>query len=297
MYLLRRLAAAGLLAAVAVPALPSPALAHGAPTTPISRSAACAGNGTDTGAAACKAAKKATGGFIGAYDNLRLANVTDDRDRVPDGKLCSGGLDLYRGLDLARDDFPSTKVKSGQRLSVSYRGTIPHQGEFRLYLTKAGYDPAKKLTWDDLGSKPLAAITDPPLTGGAYRMKVTLPQRTGHHLLYVVWETSSTPDTYYSCSDLIFPAAAVASPSPSEKPSPTPSEKPSATATPVKTRAAVTPSSPSASAVVQDPVLASGQSETGLVKFGHWLIVGAFAVSALAVAGAGVARLRRRRNH
>lgn len=127
--LVRRLAIVGLLAAVSVPAVPSPVLAHGAPMTPISRNAACAGNGTERGAAACKAALKATGGFLGAYDNLRLAGVNgDDRGRVPDGKLCSGGIETYRGLDLARDDFPATEVKSGQRLAVSYRGTIRTRG-------------------------------------------------------------------------------------------------------------------------------------------------------------------------
>ena len=31
--------------------------------------------------------------------------------------------------------------------------------------------------------------------------------RTGRHVMYVVWQTSSTPDTYYSCSDLILKAA------------------------------------------------------------------------------------------
>jgi predicted carbohydrate-binding protein with CBM5 and CBM33 domain len=284
----RRLAAAGLLAATAVPALPMPASAHGAPMTPISRSAACGGNGTQRGAAACKAALKATGGFLGAYDNVRLANVKDDRTRVPDGKLCSAGIDLYRGLDLARDDFPSTKVSSGQKLKISYRGTIPHQGSFRLYLTRAGYDPAEKLTWDDLGS-PLDEIKDPPLTGGAYRMSVTLPKRTGRHLLYVVWETSSTPDTYYSCSDLAFPAAAVppSAPPPTRKAAvikTTPPAAPSSSAPgPVATEATVDP----------EPVAATAEDD-GMVGFGHWLIGGAITVALLAAAGAGLSRLRRR---
>ena len=30
------------------------------------------------------------------------------------------------------------------------------------------------------------------------------PDRSGRHVLYMVWQTTSTPDTYYSCSDLVF---------------------------------------------------------------------------------------------
>lgn len=288
--LVRRIAAAALVTAAAVPVAPSPASAHGAPMTPISRSAACAGNGVQRGAAACKAALKATDGFLGAYDNLRLADVKDDRQRVPDGKLCSAGIDLYRGLDLARDDFPSTEVKSGQNLKITYRGTIPHRGSFRIFLTRSGYDPLKKLTWDDLGD-PLTEIKDPPLTGGAYRMKVTLPKRTGRHILYMVWETSSTPDTYYSCSDLVFPAAAA--PVVTKSPSPAPVTEQTATVEPTTAPpATVEPTeAPSIS-----PELAAGVTTTDdqMIGLGHWLIGGALAVAALVAAGAGLSRLRRR---
>ncbi|BBH71015.1 hypothetical protein ACTI_77000 [Actinoplanes sp. OR16] len=295
----RRLAALGLLALASVPAVPTAALAHGAPVTPISRSAACAGNGSKTGAAACVAAREATGGRLGAYDNVRLANVNGkDRDRVPDGKLCSAGIDLYQGLDLARDDFPATRVKSGQRLPVSYRGTIPHQGSFRIYITKPGYQPTGKLSWDDLGAEPLAEIKDPPLTGGAYRMKVTLPQRTGRHLLYVVWETSSTPDTYYSCSDVIFPKAAVtkAAVTKSATPKPTtaapteePSEAPSA-------EPAAEPEVPEET--TEPPVIeaAPASNDTTMVNIGHWLILGALTTAALVTGGAVLNRVRRRKN-
>jgi predicted carbohydrate-binding protein with CBM5 and CBM33 domain len=293
----RRLCTAALLTAAATLAIPAaPVSAHGAPITPISRSAACAGNGIKTSAAACKAAKAATDGFIGAYDNLRIANVSDDRKSVPDGKLCSGGLDAYRGLDLPRDDFPSTPVKSGEKLAISYRGTIPHQGEFRIFLTRPGYDPAKRLSWDDLGSKPLASFTDPPLTDGAYRMRVSLPERTGRQMLYVVWETSSTPDTYYSCSDLVFPAAATKKAAPvATKPS---VKKSSASPAPVARKttapaetAAVEPATAEPSA---QPVLAAATSDEQSVNVGHWLIAGALGGGAIALVIALAGRRRRK---
>ncbi len=185
-----------------------PARAHGAPTDPVSRVVACSPKGGDrAGSAACRAAVAANGAPFTAWDNLRVANV-DGRDRqtIPDGRLCSGGLPAYRGLDLARADWPATEVAPGARLTLRYVSTIPHTGTFRMYLTKPGYDPAGPLSWADLPEKPFAEVTDPVLTDGAYRMEATLPSdRTGRHVLYTVWQNSSTPDTYYSCSDVVFP--------------------------------------------------------------------------------------------
>ncbi|MFF9804767.1 lytic polysaccharide monooxygenase [Streptomyces coeruleorubidus] len=185
-----------------------PARAHGAPTDPVSRVVACSPEGGGrAGSAACRAAVAANGAPFTAWDNLRVANV-DGRDRqvVPDGKLCSGGLPGYKGLDLARADWPATRMTPGETLTMRYVSTIPHTGTFRMYLTKPGYDPAGPLSWSDLPDKPFAEVTDPALTDGAYRVEATLPSdRTGRHVLYTVWQNSSTPDTYYSCSDVVFP--------------------------------------------------------------------------------------------
>ncbi|WP_041832509.1 lytic polysaccharide monooxygenase [Actinoplanes sp. N902-109] len=279
---------------------PAAALAHGAPTTPISRTAACAGGGEEPDAAACRAARKAHGGTLGSFDNLRIANVRNDKETVPDGKLCSGGLPAYEGLDLPRSDWPATKVTAGSTLSVRYAGTIPHKGSFRLYLTKPGYAPSEPLGWDDLTSKPVATFQDPAYSGGSYRMSVQIPEdRSGRHVLYIVWETSSTPDTYYSCSDLVVKApAAVAT-----KPSPTVTRKPARSPSPAPSSAAPKPAtikrtSPAPARTTSqpapqlDPVAA--ESTDDRAQLGHWIIAGAL----VAIAGAGGAallgRLRRR---
>lgn len=199
-------------ALVSPPLLPlttaAPARAHGAPTDPVSRVVACSPEGGErAGAAACRAAVDANGAPFTAWDNLRVPDVAGaDRRRIPDGRLCSGGLPAYRGLDLARADWPATRVRPGGALPMTYVSTIPNTGTFRVYLTKPGYDPAGPLTWSDLPRQPFAEVTDPPLTRGAYRFRVTLPSdRTGRHVLYTIWQNSSTPDTYYSCSDVVFP--------------------------------------------------------------------------------------------
>jgi chitin-binding protein len=280
------IAAAGLLPLA--PALP--ALAHGATTSPISRTAACAGGGTETGTAACKAARAANGGAFGSFDNLRVPNVDgNDRKFVPDGKLCSGNLPAFKGLDVARDDFPSTKVTGGKTLTIKYRTTIPHQGSFRIYLTKQGYDPKKKLAWGDLTSTPIAEVKDPPVRDGAYVMSAKLPSdRTGRHILYIVWQTSNTPDTYYSCSDVVFKAAAAKA---TKSPKPSASPKVAADAKPTTT-VAQTPSTEAPAPQNQAITTVGNESNATL---GHQIIAGALLV-AVAVAGwAGIGALLRRR--
>jgi chitin-binding protein len=201
---LRRVTAAAGAVAVAAVAPAAPALAHGTPAGPVSRTAACAAGAPQAGSAACRAARAANGGPFGAFDNLRVPGVAGrDREYVPDGSLCSGGLPEFRGLDLARDDWPATRLTAGGTLTIRYATTIPHRGTFRVYLTRPGYDPVRPLRWADLGAEPIITATDPPVRSGAYRFSGRLPvDRTGRHVLYVVWQNSSTVDTYYSCSDL-----------------------------------------------------------------------------------------------
>lgn len=187
----------------------TPAWAHGAPTDPVSRVSACSPEGGSQGSAACRAAVAANGAPFTAWDNMRIAGVNGrDREVVPDGRLCSGGLAPYKGLDLARADWPSTRLSPGATLNLTYRSTIPHTGTFKLFLTKPGYDPTEPLKWSDLPGKPFASITDPPLRNGSYRFSAKLPaDRSGHHVLYTIWQNTSTVDTYYSCSDVVFPRA------------------------------------------------------------------------------------------
>ncbi|MGW2779646.1 lytic polysaccharide monooxygenase auxiliary activity family 9 protein [Streptomyces populi] len=189
------------------------ASAHGAPTSPVSRVYACSPEGGSQGTAACRAAIAANGSPFTAWDNLRVGGVNGrDRSVIPDGKLCSGGLPAYKGLDLARADFPATRLTPGASLTMKYSSTIAHTGTFKLYLTKQGYSPTRPLKWSDLPEKPFATVTDPPLVGGAYRIGARLPSdRTGRQMLFTIWQNSSTTDTYYSCSDVVFPSGSGAS--------------------------------------------------------------------------------------
>ncbi|WP_435601607.1 lytic polysaccharide monooxygenase [Streptomyces sp. C10-9-1] len=205
-------AATAVSAALAVPFLllapaAAPAAAHGAPTDPVSRAAACgAGSAELRATAACRAAAAASpGGALGPWDDLRVAGVAGrDRSLIPDGRLCSAGLGRYRGLDLARADWPATLLRQGAAVTMTYRATIAHRGTITVYATRQGRDPAAPLTWGALSPRPLATVTDPPLRDGRYRIRFRLPENlTGRHVLYTVWRNTDTPDTYYSCSDVV----------------------------------------------------------------------------------------------
>ncbi|MFI6435548.1 lytic polysaccharide monooxygenase [Streptomyces sp. NPDC050759] len=280
----------------------APAQAHGAPTDPVSRVFACSPDGDSSGTAACRAAVTANGSPFTAWDNLRVANVNGrDRQTIPDGKLCSGGLPAYQGLDLARSDWPSTRLSPGATLTMKYVSTIPHTGTFRMYLTEPGYDPSKPLKWADLPEQPFAQVKDPALTDGAYRIRMTLPKdRTGRQVLYTIWQNSSTADTYYSCSDVVFPAAApkneggasaAASPTRSKAAEKQPAKSPApTTASPTPTPSVAR----SAGGVVPDstPVAADADPTSG--PSAPMLAGGAAAVLVLTGGAALALRLRRR---
>ena len=281
-----------------------PAQAHGAPTDPVSRVAACSPmGGSNTSTAACKAAVAANGAPFTAWDNLRVADVNGrDREVIPDGQLCSGGLAEYKGLDLARADWPSTRLTPGAAFTLKYSSTIPHTGTFKLYLTKPGYDPTRPLKWSDLPAQPFATATDPALVDGAYSIKATLPSdRTGRQLLYTIWQNSSTSDTYYSCSDVVFTetdnggagaAAAPATSPPAAQSTPSPSPSPVQTSPEPQQTPTGTAASPAQGTAADQlaPVADSDSADSGALP-----LVAGGAAACLLAAGVAVTVRRRRR--
>ncbi|MFF8476527.1 lytic polysaccharide monooxygenase [Streptomyces sp. NPDC015414] len=204
----RRKAAAVTVAALGMTALAAvPASAHGSMGGPVSRVAQCYAEGPESPeSAACRAAV-AAGGTQALYDwnGVRIGDAAGrHRELIPDGELCSAGNEEFKGLDLARADWPATGVHSGA-YTFRYRVTAPHKGTFTVYATRSGYDPAKPLAWSGLDlAHPVATVTDPVPSGGFYTFTGTLPERTGRHLLYAVWQRSDSPEAFYSCSDVDF---------------------------------------------------------------------------------------------
>ncbi|MEE3919800.1 lytic polysaccharide monooxygenase [Micromonospora sp. BRA006-A] len=87
----RRALAALAAVAATVPLTAAPAAAHGAPTSPLSRAAACGPEGGRAQTPACRAAV-AAGAAVREWDNIRVARIDGrDRERIPDGESAAAG--------------------------------------------------------------------------------------------------------------------------------------------------------------------------------------------------------------
>ncbi|MEU3450753.1 lytic polysaccharide monooxygenase [Streptomyces thermolilacinus] len=212
---LRKTTRTAVAAAAAAPLLivltPTQATAHGTMYGPVSRVAACYAEGPEhPDTQVCKDLI-ATSGTQPLYDwnEVNIANANGQhRQLIPDGKLCSANREKYKALDWARTDWAATPVSAGP-LHFKYRVTAPHPGTMTVYITKEGYDPKQPLKWSDLEQTPVAvasvARTAPT---GWYEFNGTLPQRTGRHMLYKIWQRNDSPEAFYSCSDVTFSASA-----------------------------------------------------------------------------------------
>ncbi|WP_428965834.1 lytic polysaccharide monooxygenase [Micromonospora fluostatini] len=203
------------------------AAAHGSMQNPPSRIYLCWQEGPEAPrSAACRALRDA-GGSQALYDwnGVLVPDVAGrHREVIPDGKLCSAGNDAFRGLDLARDDWPTTSLPSGGGYQFRWRGTAPHVGAFEFYVTRDGYQPTRPLTWADLEPEPFLRADRPPLEGGSFRIDGHLPAKQGRHLIYTIYQRSDSPEAFYACSDVDFGGAGA--PAPREHPEETGSPDP-----------------------------------------------------------------------
>lgn len=196
-------------------------MAHGTMVEPPSRQWVCSsGNIENPQDPACAAAKEEHGTLAG-YDPYAVAQAnanSNHRAVVPDGKLCSGNAGWYPGYDLVRDDWSATPIQADADGNFTFRflGTAPHRTkDWIFYVTKPGYNN-EALTWDNM--EEFARLGDVPLTqidgteDGYYDMTVKLPNRTGKHVIYNVWQRSDSGEAFYTCMDVVFPGDAVDSP-------------------------------------------------------------------------------------
>lgn len=187
------------------------AVAHGTMTGPVSRVAACYAEGPENPKSQVCKDLVAASGTQPLYDwnEVNLANANGNHQAlIPDGKLCSAGRDKYKALDWPRLDWPATSVKAGA-INFKFRTTAPHVGTQVTYITKASYNPTQPLKWSDLDPTPVANVpVTRTATDGYYNYTGTLPQRTGRHILYTVWQRSDSPEAFYTCADVDFGQAA-----------------------------------------------------------------------------------------
>lgn len=215
----RRLASVASVAIVAIATLATLAAAtragaHGTMIVPESRIHRCAfdGNVENHQDPACRAAIQ-LGGKQAMYDwnGLRQAAAGGrHREVIPDGKLCSGGNHDFVGLGLPRNDWRTTPIvpEADGSFAFVFHATAPHATrDWQLYATRDGWDATRPLAWGDVdqfcasGAVPL--VTDAQ-GRQVYRIRCTLPSRSGRHVIFAIWQRSDSPEAFYSCSDVTF---------------------------------------------------------------------------------------------
>ncbi|HEX4814169.1 MAG TPA: lytic polysaccharide monooxygenase auxiliary activity family 9 protein [Nonomuraea sp.] len=208
----------------------SAANAHGTMSNPPSRVYVCKNEGPEAPKSdACKAAV-AAGGTQAFYDWNEVSLLEAGgrhRELIPDGKLCSAGREKYRGLDLQRADWPATQVRPGS-FTLTYHASAPHSNsDFEFSITREGWNPTMPLRWSDLVH--IRTFTNQNPTTFT-NWTITLPQRTGRHVLYSIWQrVVGSNEAFYTCSDVDFGGGSTPSPDPT--PTVTPTVTPTATPT------------------------------------------------------------------
>ncbi|MFI9624881.1 lytic polysaccharide monooxygenase [Streptomyces sp. NPDC052042] len=174
----------------------SSASSHGYTDNPISRQKLCA-NGSVSGCGSIQWEPQSVEGPKG----FPAAGPAD-------GKICAGGNSGFAQLDDPRGgNWPATKVTAGQGFSFRWQFTARHAtSDFRYYITKDGWDPAKPLTRADLEPQPFMTVPyggkQPPAT---LTQQGTIPtQKTGKHMILSVWNVADTANAFYACSDVQF---------------------------------------------------------------------------------------------
>ncbi|WP_137940020.1 lytic polysaccharide monooxygenase [Chitinivorax sp. B] len=196
------------LSAASLLMLPWLAQAHGSFDVPVSRVLNCFKEGPESPkSAACRAAVE-VGGAQALYDWNGINQLPNGNHKafVPDGKLCSGGKELFKGMDLPRTDWVSTPISlsADGKFEFVYNASAPHATRyFEFYITRDGYDPTKPLKWSDLEATPFCTINSVKLENGRYRMNCPLPKnKSGKHVIYNIWQRSDSAEAFYACMDV-----------------------------------------------------------------------------------------------
>jgi hypothetical protein len=188
------------------------ALGHGSMAEPLSRIYNGFLEGPESPQSAAVQAAIAAGGTQPFYDWNEIVNFfpgspayqTDVpyQEFIPDGEIASGGNVKYLGLDLVRDDWPTTPMTAGKR-QLRWYVTTPHDPSvFHAWITSADWAPRTPLNWGQLEKLTLGPVT---LEGSSYCFDTIIPARSGKHVIYVVWQRiDPVGESFHSVSDVDF---------------------------------------------------------------------------------------------
>ena len=212
-----------------------PASSHGTVSSPPSRIYRCYKEGPENLRSPACIRAATLNGRQPFYDwnSVRQGNANGNHQQVvPNGQLASGGdPGKYGGLDQVRSDWVAEPVSPGP-YTVTWTNSAAHRtAYYRVYITNADWNPTKPLTWNSLT---LLADTGRRGPENTSNIQVTLPQRTGKHVIYSVWQRSDSPEAFYSASDVEFGNGRT-TPTPTPAPTPTPTPAPTPAPVPAPT--------------------------------------------------------------
>lgn len=118
--------------------------------------------------------------------------------RTPDGQLCSNALSRNDSVNQP-GAWKTTTVS--RNLTVQLYDQASHGADyFQVYVTKQGFNPStQRLGWGNLD---LITTTGRYAPAQNISFNVSLPARTGNHILFVLWRASHLDQTYMWCSDI-----------------------------------------------------------------------------------------------
>lgn len=185
--------------------LPQSVYAHGTVTSPPSRVYNCYQENPENPISPPCIAAVQNYGTQPFYDWMAVLQGNANGDHmavVPDGNLASGGNPAkYGGLDLVSADWVKTPVDAGA-YTVTWTNTAPHAtAYYEVYITNENWTPDQPLTWDNLT---LLVHTDPSPPESTVDIPVILPSRSGHHVIFSIWQRSDSPEAFYAASDIDF---------------------------------------------------------------------------------------------
>ncbi|MCC2322192.1 lytic polysaccharide monooxygenase auxiliary activity family 9 protein [Cellulomonas xiejunii] len=242
--------------------LAAPASAHGAVSDPPSRIYGCydrwSGNHTDPAMATqdpmCWDAWRANPNAMWNWNGMFKENVGGRHEQaIPDGKLCSADNPIYEAANKP-GAWRTTAKPYDFRLTV--HDPSNHGADYlKIYVTKQGYDArTKALAWSDLE---LIKTTGRYSPSSPYVTDVSVPRdRTGHHVVFTIWQASHLDQPYYQCSDVQFGGGGDPGPNPTTPAPTTPAPTTPAPTTPAPTTPAPTtpaPTTPAPTTPVPDP--------------------------------------------
>ncbi|WP_350262580.1 lytic polysaccharide monooxygenase (plasmid) [Pantoea sp. BJ2] len=166
------------------------------------------------------------------YEEEPFSKDTPNNTPPKDEQIASAGntVAIEVGMDDVLDPvsnkaWPTIEVKNGVRLPVVWtwqEGQIHVTRRYNYFITKADWDPAKKLSRAQFETKPIYQIQFPENPHDEYRdsalwpseptiHNVLLPERTGYHVLLSVWEVAETGNAFYQVFDLNFSGKEISS--------------------------------------------------------------------------------------